>query len=732
MGRSRSTAAARATADALCAGRVAVESGRRTSASVARRRLRAWLLAVGGAGLIAYGFAAAPPPPSAAQDAPPPRTQLKTGVRLQARVRPDPAAAPQVPAPPVEAAPNEPPSSPTASGASGAAEPQPSGVFTDDQRIRPAEPAPFPAEPGEFPPESPDDSAATDDSPPAPAAPPAELPSEIFPAEFQGIAPGRSTAEQVREALGPPLHESTGGASRLWTYKIGPFPRIEFRITDDRVESIRIHLAEPTARKPIADDLEIDDFETAYVVDSQGRLRGEIVPERGLQLVWVADAEPPEITQILLEAPSSDGFLRRAEQEPLQRYQRMLSDLVVARRLNPADPGPLAAEARVRLALGQPAAALELAEAAAQQAPDSLEIRLLKARLLIANRRPADARRLLDELLAVSSAPADLKSAARCQLGELLVRQPDARSDAALAQFQAAIGDAATAASADDPAVRRRAHVALIDAYLGGAQAIAYGGWQNRAAAVDKWWRQAQELADELPADDPQAIALRWEVRRRQVELTSLAGGRLPAPSLELLRHDGRRAAERAGDPLLANRLDWDLAVTLLHAAELAQANQLWPEAREFAEEAWERSQTGSASREPGDETRFTQGRIAFLIGAFHAVVSKDDAEVAAWFDRAAGAFASVSRPTVAAEQARHGERLALLGRTYARLDRLDDARRWLARSVDLLEPLAQNRAVPASRAAAVLHELADVHRRQGKTADAYDLVRRADRLDKR
>lgn len=592
--------------------------------------------------------------------------------------------------------------------------------------------------PANAPDAAPDDDANSAESPPDQptdlAAPrefsgdaPSEIPSEVFAAQFQGIVPGETTREQLVAKLGEPKQRGGSPANLLLTYAIGPFPRVEFRLTDDVVQSIRVQFAEPMARKKVVGDLDLGDFESTPLADDQGEIRGEIVPERGLQLTYVRDSEPPAISQVLLETPRAAHFVKRAQQDPQQRYQRMLSDLSVARRLGPASSEALALEARIRQRLGQPAAALELAAAALLESPSSAPLRLLKARLLGENGRHDEAAQLVEQTLSDTSTPPALRAYARCVQGELILASPTGRPDRALANFQSAIAAAGELGGDPDGGMRRTSQEILFVAYLGGASAIAQGKWQQRAATVDKWWNSSQTLVKEL-YDDSSGALERWDVDRRRLELAALAGGRLPSQEIETLRAEARRLEARAADPLLANRLDWELAEALLHAAELAQANELWPEAREFAEEGLERAKTGAASREPNFSTAFLQGRLAFLIGSYHAVTSKDAEQTKLWFDRAATTFETPHElPLV--ERLRQGERLVFLGQGYADLDDPDAALRWLARGVQLLEPLAQQGLVAPGRAAAPLERLAALHAARDDEAQAEDLRRRARHL---
>jgi len=585
---------------------------------------------------------------------------------------------------------------------------------------------------------------ASEPSPPSPAAAnnmspaelrdddvPSELPSEVFPAQFQNVVPSETTKDQLLEQLGRPTQELTGEQSVIWAYPIGPFPRVEFRLVDDVVQSIRVQLAEPMSRKQVAADLDLGDFETTPVADDRGEVRGEIVPERGLQLGWSRDSEPPEITQILLEAPRAAHFLRRAQQDPWQRYQRMLSDLSVAKRLEPQSAAGLALEARIRQRLGQPLAALELATSAVLLDEPSADYRLLRASLLGDNGRHAEALQLADQVLADKRMTPEFLAYARCVRGELLLASPTGRPEQALHDFQLAIAAAGKLTETGSATTQRMAREVLLVAYLGGATAIAQGKWQNRTATVEKWWNSARAISHESD-DGAQAESLeRWNVLRRHLQLASLAGGRIPAQEIDGLREDARRWSDRAADPLLTSRLDWDLAESLLHAAELAQANQLWPEAREYAEEGLERAKSAAASREPGFATDYLQGRLDFLQGAYHATVSKDAEQVKLWLDQASQRFAS-QHPLPAVEQFRHGERLVFMGQTYAEQEDQENAARWLARGIDLLEPLAQQGAVPAQRVLGPLKQLAAIHQSQGKSKTAAELTARAEKLKKK
>lgn len=557
---------------------------------------------------------------------------------------------------------------------------------------------------------------------------PSKVPSEVFAAQFQEVVPGETTQAKLIELFGPEAQKVVGPGSEIWTYRIGPFPRVEFRLEQEIVRTIRVVFADPMPRRQVIADLELADFDMAYLADEQGEVHAEAVPERGLQLTWSRTGEPPDITQILLEVPRASHFVKRAQQDPRQRYQRMLSDLAAARRLEPPTADGLTLEARIRQRLGQPQAALELATSAVELDPKSIELQLLRAKLLSENGRHSDALVLVDRVLSDPHAPDEWRAVGRYVRGELVLASPTGRAEQALENFQRSLAAAGKLTSAKSERTRAVARDVLFASYLGGAEAIAQSRFQGRGATVEKWWNSARELCQEAD-DSGQGGSLElWELQRRHLQLASLAGGRIPTQEIETLRIDARRLNQRADDPLTSNRIDWELAESLLHAAELAQANQLWPEALEYAEEGMQRAQAAAASREPGFATDYLLGRLAFLIASYHDVVSKDFEQRREWADQSARRFDALgSLPRI--ERVRHGERLVFLGKIYDTIPDRQAAIRWLTRGVEMLEPLVEEQLVAPQRVAEPLGMLAALQRDEGNIPLADQLATRAAKL---
>ena len=79
--------------------------------------------------------------------------------------------------------------------------------------------------------------------------------SDIKPANFKDVTPGETTREAILEKLGEPADRTHQEGVEVWTYAIGPFPKVRVTLTEDVVSSIVIHLAGPSARADVAKEL---------------------------------------------------------------------------------------------------------------------------------------------------------------------------------------------------------------------------------------------------------------------------------------------------------------------------------------------------------------------------------------------------------------------------------------------------------------------------------------------
>ena len=165
---------------------------------------------------------------------------------------------------------------------------------------------------------------------------------EAEPAKFNGVQPGTSTRRKLLAAWGSPDDTVTAGDSEILSYKTEPFRSIEVLLTADMVDAIKIELAEPVPAEDLAKQLQIDRLESVDVSDEQGKLLGQVFPERGVLFMCAEeDSQTPvagdgqQISHVVIQPLDANAFALRAENRLHGPYEKNIRDLRFALALDP-------------------------------------------------------------------------------------------------------------------------------------------------------------------------------------------------------------------------------------------------------------------------------------------------------------------------------------------------------------------------------------------------------------
>lgn len=583
----------------------------------------------------------------------------------------------------------------------------------------PAAVEPFPAKPVP--------SAATQ-LPPVPVSGGIAKPRDIRPSSFQEITPNETTLAELQQKLGEPQDQRREENATIYSYKVGPFPKVEFVVTDKVVSSIIVRLQAPVAAADIAKELSLEPFTAVPIPDEHGKMLGQAYPERGVLFAFTEDPQKLLVREIVLEPINAEAFILRALYEQNFRYTQILQDLDTAAQYDTRDPRLHWLRARTLHTLRQHTAAVASAREAVRLAPDDPRGRIVLMQSLGELGEHAAA---LEEARALEQrADLDEVTQARlhCVLGDLLSSGAAPDYKEALRHHGEAIQLASALAADDRFAVRREAKRVLIDAHVGTAIDVAWGHWQRKSDVVPKWLRTARELADAAMESDRGVDDLRLTVLRRSLEAYSgVEGGIDIATLVQELSTEGHRLIGTIPDPRFQARVHWDLAEGLFDACRIENERGQHATALKHATIALSHADRSLEKREPTMNENHFLGRLCFTVGTIHALSQKDHKQALQWYEKA---LPKLQNGTPA-DAARNGQRLVSIGVSYWQTGDRERAVKVTKQGIDLVEQAVKESLLDETTLAVPLRNLATMQRQLGNKDEAEALTAAAEKLQK-
>ncbi len=489
-------------------------------------------------------------------------------------------------------------------------------------------------------------------------------------ASFNGVTPGVTTREQVQEAWGAPKEMAKQDGMLVHLYAIEPFDRIEVGYFQDKVASVVVRFQRSFPAQTVADRLELGHIVPVLVSNELGEVLGQAYPERGVLFAFDPDTDPNQpamqVAQIILEPISAESFVLRAETHLTTRYDASKRDLEYAIELEPENAKALWLLSRVQLSLGDFEAALASSASAVRLDATDVRYRVTRAQVLgqVGNLKAAIAEATI-AAEAAGNRP-HVQARALCLLGDLHASgaQPNYRK--ALKYHTDAIRVAAALATDKHPAVRLSAKEVLIDAHLGAGHDIAWGNWDDKAAAVPKWLARAQAVVEDVIQNEGADEEHRFRLATRALAAcVGMRGEMDPEPWTQKALQTGERLVKSvAGQPERAARLRWELGMALYDALQVHQMRGEHDLALQFGEQAIDYLEHANAEPQAAT-TGYLLGRLYFRLGAIHAIRDGNHRDAVEWFDKAMPVLDEPLPPSAADDLGRHGETFVSMGVSY-------------------------------------------------------------------
>jgi hypothetical protein len=511
----------------------------------------------------------------------------------------------------------------------------------------------------------------------------------VDPASFNGIEPGRTTANEMRAAmepkygLGEAFTREDESAGFAWELDEGPFERAEATVIDNVVESIRIKLGDPLSVDELSALWEIGDLNSVSILDESGVSIGEVFPELGL--IFSLKPGTRSALAVMIEPLDPEAFVLRAEGELEGDTNLALLDLRYAVQI---DPQHLRARRMLMTLLceqGKWQQAITLGSTTEELDPEDVWTRLKNASVLMSLGRFDEARAKVEAVKAMPQLEAVAAGQVERMLGRIDVEsgKPDFKS--AVRHFDSAIRTAMPLKPHKSKSVRDAARDVLLDANLGMAVAIAKGEWQKKGEVVSKWLAAATKLVDDVSPDAADRPLLEIQLCRGALAAASGCDSLDPLPWVKRLLVTRDRMSADLTDPWRRRQIDWEVGHGL---ADALTASQKRGEASKLLDNATltvAYLERGAEQRELTDAERATIGDLLFRIGVLHSLGNGDHATAVTWFDKVQPYWARNACFTEHGEVGRLGESYVSMAVSYWQVDRRDDALDLCRRGIDCM-----------------------------------------------
>ena len=547
-------------------------------------------------------------------------------------------------------------------------------------------------------------------------------------ASFKGVLPDITTVEEMQEAWGPAKEIRKTQAGTQYIHYLKPFKQVVATVTNDKVDTIIIHLDrlfEPTA---LAKQLKLDDIEPATIYNSNGQMLGRAFPERGV-LFGFASGSPVRVAQIVVEPINSQPFVTRAENKYNSSPSEALVDIEYAIDLDPEYDRAHAMHAKVFWELGQLDAALLSSEKSLALVPHEADPRLTRAKVLLYKQEYDRAEAELQKLANDDQAAPIIRADARYLLGNARAAGPARAFNEAVKHHTEAIKMAEEVAANSAGPIRRWAKELLVDAHLAVANDIAWGHWQQKQKVVPKWIDRANSFCNNLLTQDPGTDSARLRVYMQTLHAYA---GMQDAPdvskTIDAMADLGRELAEKESNAARRQILSWSLGEAMISAMLIAQSQGKIDAATQFGQQALTHFEQSGKIGEAWPSRELIVGKAYYRLGVIQAVDKAEHSKAIAWYDKAAPLLEAPVRPSAAADPGRLGEIFVSMAVSYWDTGSRDEAIRLTQQGVKLMESAVSEDLLSESALAVPYGNLASMHAEMGNPEKSKQFAEMASR----
>ncbi|HTQ40155.1 MAG TPA: hypothetical protein VMJ32_14105 [Pirellulales bacterium] len=559
--------------------------------------------------------------------------------------------------------------------------------------------------------------------------PPARPNAAIEPAKFDGVQPGVTTAEELKEKWGAGEEVSKDDHQTVLRFSLSSFPHVEATLADDKVRSILIDLDQAVPTDTLARQLDLGDVRPVNVPDDAGELLGQAYPERGVLFSITPDGK--RVSHVVLDKIDLSMFVLRAEVELQSHTRASLADLDYVLAHHSKNARALWLRARLMATLARYDEAADDVQAALEINPKQPLYHLTHAEILGQQGHYNDAAQETKEVLASSDLPGELRAKALCVLGDL-------EADAPVHDYKHAMENHLAAIKLADPLsidkrllVRRAAKFVLIEAHLDVAHDIACGFWQDKDKVVPKWLTRAQAYVDDFMEHEDGDPGLRLHLARGALAACAGAEGKVDSvPWARMALKTGKPLIQVAVDPWTKLALQWTLGTALADGLESDEMRGAVQHALPNTALTITYMETGAKGRRETPVDAFRLGWLYYRMGSLHAVQRNDHKTAIAWYEKAFPLLDRPIPPTLRDKQGHYGEWLVSMGISYWEADSHDFALQLTDAGVKHIEEAVQRNLVDEKSLGIPYSNLAFMHDALGHKDQAQNFSQLAAKYD--
>jgi hypothetical protein len=558
-----------------------------------------------------------------------------------------------------------------------------------------------------------------------------ELP--LIPAEtatLDGVRPGVTAWSEALKKFGEPRKNDVQNGHGSAVFNFPPFERAEVAVENNRVMSITVKAATPLDQAAAAKQLDLEKIRPVTLYDDQGSAIGLAYAETGVLLCYAADGK--SIEQILLEPVTPETFLLRAEQTLLTEPRLALLDIESVLVNEPRHARANWLKARLLGSLGHWSDAFAALATAQREAPSNAQYQLTSAEFQGKTGSYADARSAAEKVLKLPNLTPLVRTQAEALVGDLYAAGPKRDYKRSLEQHLKAVKSADALTSSKTPATRRAAKQVLLEAYLGIANDIAWGFFQQKDVAVPRWLQKAEDIAKDLQTNEGADAESTLTVARQALAACAGTQGLLdPTDWSKSALLTGKKLITNSKDPWRQHRIQWEVAQAMYDSLQADQARGVSGFSLANSALVVKYLEQGAGVREQTEVDAFMLGRLYYRIGAIFAIDKTDHKSAVYWYAKAVPLINEPLQDSNPSDWARHGETFVSIGLSYWEAGRQDRAIQLTEQGVDWMQRALKEKAIGEQSLAVPYSNLASMHKARGNATESRDYEALAGKLEK-
>lgn len=554
----------------------------------------------------------------------------------------------------------------------------------------------------------------------------------LIPAEtatLDGVRPGVTTWPEALKKFGAPRKDEIKNGRGNAIFNFPPFERAEVSVENNRVTSIAVTAVTPLDPAAAAKQLDLEKIRPVTIYDENGNALGLAYAETGVLLSYGKDGK--SIEQILLEPISPGTFLMRAEETLLAEPRLALLDIESVLVNEPRNARANWLKARLLGSLGHWTDAFAALALAQREAPSNPQYQLTSAEFQGKTGSFAAARTAAEKVLTLPNLTPLMRAQAEALVGDLYAAGPKRDYKRAMEQHLKSVKTAEPLASSKQPTTRRAAKQVLLEAYLGVANDIAWGFFQQKEVAVPRWLQKAEEVAADLQSNEDCDAEPTLNVARQALAACAGTQGLLdPAVWTKSALTTGKKLVAATKDPWRQHRIQWEVAQAMYDSLQADQARGIKGFSLANSALVVKYLEEGAGVREQTEVDAFMLGRLYYRIGAIFAIDKTDHKTAVYWYAKAVPLINEPLPDANPSDWARHGETFVSIGLSYWETGRQDRAIKLTEQGVDWMQRALKEKAIGEQSLAVPYANLASMHKARGNTMESREFEALAGKLE--